>query len=114
VNASAISGNIVPQKITKTSPTSSRLLTRKIASRESGDSMRRSARRSSRRLTIRIVDPIATVPIRISRGVPTVDAPKAWIDCRIPERTRKVPSKDRQNVATTRLTFQVFSIPRRS
>ena len=51
VNASEISGKNVPQKITTQSPTSSRLLTRKIASRESSESIRRSSagRRGARR-----------------------------------------------------------------
>ena len=83
----------MPQKITAQRPTSSRLLTRKIDSREASDSIRRSERRSSRRETISAVEPIRTTPIRISSGVPTVEAPKAWIDSRIPERTRNVPSR---------------------
>ena len=45
MKASAISGKNVPQKITAARPTSSRLLTRKIASRESSESIRRSERR---------------------------------------------------------------------
>ena len=44
--------------------------------------------------------------------MPTVEAPKAWIDSRIPERTRNVPSRASANVATTKDTFQTFSIPR--
>ena len=31
-------------------------------------------------------------------GPPSVDSPNAWIDWRIPERTRKVPSSASMNV----------------
>ena len=39
-------------------------------------------------------------------------SPKAWIDCRTPERTRKVPSSAIEKVPTIRQAFQTFSIPR--
>ncbi|MGZ5336221.1 MAG: cytochrome c-type biogenesis CcmF C-terminal domain-containing protein [Solirubrobacterales bacterium] len=51
---------------------------------------------------------------RHSFGPPTVEAPKAWIDSRIPERTRNVPSRASENVPQIRVTFQTLSIPRRS
>ena len=53
-----------------------------------------------------------TIAISPSSGPPTVEAPKAWIDSRIPERTRKVPSSASVNVATISETFQTRSIPR--
>jgi hypothetical protein len=112
VKNSEISGKKVPQKITSARPTSSRLLTRKIDSREARDSIRRSGLSWSRRVTIRTVEPIATTAIRPRSGPPTVDAPKAWIDCSTPERTRNVPSRQSVKVAEIRLTFQTFSIPR--
>ena len=46
--------------------------------------------------------------------MPTVDSPKAWIDWRIPERTRNVPSRDSANVAQISETFHTLSMPRRS
>ena len=55
-----------------------------------------------------------TIAISPSSGPPTVEAPKAWIDSRIPERTRKVPSSASVNVATISETFQTRSIPRLS
>ena len=112
MNASEINGKNVPQKITTASPTSSRLLIRKTDSRDASDSIRRSERRSSRRETISTAEPTITTAIRPSSQGPTVDAPKAWIDSRIPERTRKVPSRASVNVATISDTFQTFSIPR--
>ena len=44
--------------------------------------------------------------------MPSVDAPKAWIDSRIPERTRNVPMIARIPVARTSETFQTRSMPR--
>ena len=46
--------------------------------------------------------------------MPSDDAPNAWMESRMPERTRKVPSTARMPVASTSDTFQAFSIPRRS
>ncbi len=89
-------------------------MTRKIASRESSDSIRFGERRSSSRETIRAAEPSTTTAIRVSSGAPTVEAPKAWIESRMPERTRKVPSRASANVPQIRVAFQTFSIPRRS
>ena len=47
-----------------------------------------------------------------TNGTPSVEAPKAWIESRIPERTRKVPSTASVPVARMSETFQTFSIPR--
>ena len=44
--------------------------------------------------------------------MPSVDAPKAWIESRMPERTRNVPSSARMNVAAIRAMFQLRSMPR--
>ena len=74
---SEISGKNVPQKITTASPTSSRLLTRKIDSRESSESIRRSGFSWSSLVTIRSVAPIAVTAMSVRSGPPTVEAPKA-------------------------------------
>ena len=50
--------------------------------------------------------------MKIRNGRPRVDAPNAWIESRMPERTRNVPSSAITNAPTIRVTFQVFSIPR--
>jgi hypothetical protein len=52
------------------------------------------------------------IPMSTRNGVPSVEAPKAWIESRIPERTRNVPRTARVPVARARDAFQVFSIPR--
>ena len=112
--ASEISGKNVPQKTIRQRPTNSRLLTRNTASRDASDSTRRSARSSRWRETISTVEPTRTTAISPSSGVPTVEAPNAWIDSRIPERTRNVPSRQSANVAQISDTFHTFSMPRRS
>ena len=47
-----------------------------------------------------------------TNGMPSVDAPNAWIESRIPERTRNVPRIDRIPVVRTSEMFQIFNIPR--
>ena len=112
VSASAMSGQNVPQKTTNAIATRTRLLSRKIASRDSSESRRFSERRASRRQTTSPIDPAIMIPMRITNGTPSVDAPKAWIESRIPERTRNVPRIASVPVASTSDTFQIFSIPR--
>ena len=112
VSASEISGKKVPQKITAQRLTSSRLLTRKTDSREASDSTRLRERRSPSREMISAAEPTTITAISASSGPPTLETPKAWIDSRIPERTRNVPSRHIAKVATISETFQVRSIPR--
>ena len=50
--------------------------------------------------------------MKIRNCTPIVEAPKAWIESRMPERTRNVPSRASTNVAKISDTFQTFSIPR--
>ena len=112
VNASEISGKKVPQKITTQSPTSTRLFSRKNASRESRESSRASERRSCTRLYRSAVEPSTTTPMKTRNCTPIVEAPKAWIESRIPERTRKVPVSASAKVAMISDTFQMRSMPR--
>ena len=107
-----MSGKNVPQKTTKHSPTSTRLLARKIASRDSSESSRCSERSTSRRVTTSAIEPRIITAISVTNGTPSVDAPNAWIESRIPERTRKVPRMASTPVASTSETFQTRSIPR--
>ncbi len=67
VKSSEISGKKVPQAITTVIPTSSKLLIRKIDSREINESIRFGDLRSSRRETRSRVDPMTTIPITTSR-----------------------------------------------
>ena len=112
VTASEMSGKKVPQNTTKASPTSTRLFPRKTASRDSSESSRCSERSASRRETTRQIEPAIISPMSVTNGTPSVDAPKAWIESRIPERTRNVPRTARMPVVSTSVAFQTFSIPR--
>jgi hypothetical protein len=112
VSASDISGKKVPQKISRHSATRTRLFSRKNASRETSESSRPSERSESRREISSAADPSTTSPMKIRNGTPSVEAPKAWIESRIPDRTRNVPISAAANVAITSPTFQTFSIPR--
>ena len=114
VIASEISGKKVPQKITKHIATSTRLLSRNTDSRESSESSRCSERRSEAREATSTIEPTIIVTISARNGTPSVEAPNAWIESRIPERTRNVPRIASTPVASTSETFQIFSIPRRS
>ena len=107
-----MSGKNVPQKTTKQSATSTRLLSRNTASRESSESSRCSERSDSARLATSAIEPAIITAISTRNGTPSVDAPNAWIDSRIPERTRNVPRIASTPVASTSETFQTFSIPR--
>ena len=45
-------------------------------------------------------------------GMPSVEAPNAWIDSRIPLRTRNVPRMQSVPVARISDAFHIFSMPR--
>ena len=77
VIASEMSGKKVPQKITKQSPTRTRLLSRNTASRESSESSRCSDRSIGRRLTTSAIEPAIISAISTRKGTPSVEAPKA-------------------------------------
>ena len=112
VSASEMSGKKVPQKITRQRPTSTRLFSRKKDSRESSESSLASLRRWGRRLMMSPADTATTRPMKTRNCTPIVESPKAWIESRIPERTRNVPTSASANVAQTRHTFHTFSRPR--
>jgi hypothetical protein len=107
-----MSGKNVPQKTTNARPTSTRLLAMNTASRESSESSWCSERSDSRRETTSATDPLIIVAIRIRNGMPSVEAPNAWIESRIPLRTRNVPSTHSVPVARISEAFQTFSMPR--
>ena len=83
-----------------------------MASRLSSESSRFSVRSRSRRETTSAIDPAASSAMKATNGLPSVEAPNAWIESRIPERTRNVPRMASTPVASTSETFQTFSIPR--
>jgi hypothetical protein len=58
--------------------------------------------------------PMIIVAIRTRNGMPSVEAPNAWIESRIPLRTRNVPSTHSVPVARISEAFHTFSMPRAS
>ena len=60
----------------------------------------------------RAIEPAISTAISARNGTPSVEAPKAWIESRMPERTRNVPSTASMPVARMSETFHTFSIPR--
>ena len=58
------------------------------------------------------IEPSVITASNTTNGTPSVEAPNAWIESRIPERTRKSPTIARVPVSRTSETFQTFSIPR--
>ena len=111
-SASVISGRNVQKKTTNAIATRTRLLKRKIASRLSIESIDCSERSVSRRETTSAIDPAIISAISVTNGMPSVEAPNAWIESRMPERTRKVPRIASVPVARISEEFQIFSIPR--
>ena len=112
MNASEISGKNVPHRITKQRPTSARLLSRNAASRDSSESSLCSDASCGARVITSTAEPITITAISTRNGMPRVDAPNAWIELRMPERTRNVPSTARMPAASTSDTFHIFSMPR--
>ncbi len=114
VTASLMSGKNVPRNVTNASATRTKLFAMKTASRDSSESSMFSLLSVSRRETTRAIDPAISTAMKMTNGVPSVEAPKAWIESRMPERTRKVPRIASVPVARMSEAFHTFSMPRRS
>ncbi len=70
-------------------------------------------RRLSRRQVTSATEPITITPISATKEKFSVGSEtKAWIELRIPERTRKVPMIASVPEASTSDAFHTFSIPR--
>ena len=113
VIASEISGKNVTQKITSASATSTRFCNRNTASRDKRESNRASDRSPSRRQIISPTEPISIVPISATKEMLSAGSEtKAWIEDRIPDRTRNVPTMAIVPVPRISERFHRFSIPR--
>ena len=114
VIASEISGKNVPQKTTNVIATSTRLFPRNTASRESSDSIRCSLASSRRRETTSPIEAAQQTAISAvnAHAIPLPCSTNAWIESRMPLRTRNVPTIASVPVASVSETFQIFSIPR--
>ncbi len=113
VMASEMSGKKVIQKMTAVRETSSRFWSRKTASRETSESSRASLRSCSRLQVTSTIDPMTMTAISATKEKFSVGSEtNAWIELRIPERTRKVPMTASAPLASTSEAFHTFSIPR--
>src|SRR3989304_1379794 len=92
--ASERRGNTVPQKMAKAAPTSTRLLPRKVASRETRESSSCWLRRRSRRLHNSWSEPISTIRINATKSGPVAPMAKEWTELRIPLRVGGRPKSD--------------------
>ena len=58
-------------------------------------------------------EPPMTITRKASMNTPRAGSvAKAWTDVMTPERTRKVPSRDRENARIARITVQLLKLPR--
>ncbi len=111
--ASEMSGKKVSQKTTAASATSTTFCSRNTPSRETSESSRCSLLRRSRRRVTSHTEPSTIAEISATNETLSVGSEtKAWIELRIPERTRKSPTIASVPVSRTREAFQTFSIPR--
>ena len=104
-------GNTTPHRIAKASASSSRLLNRNVASRDTTDSSRWSLRSSGSRHSSSVVANASTTARNTSSAGPTGDCTNEWIELTTPLRVRNVPRIDSEKVALTSTTFHTFSIP---
>ena len=108
-----MSGKKVSHRTTAATATSTKFWIRNTPSREISDSSWASLRSRSRRHTTRTIEPITITEIRATNETFSVGSEtKAWIELRIPERTRKSPTIASVPVASTSEAFHTFSIPR--
>ena len=115
VTASEILGNMVANRMKNAENSRIQLFSVKTASRDNQDSNVARERSSGTRL---MTKPKLTIRMSAMKMVKihasSVSCPKACTDCTMPERVMKVPKMVRKNVRMIRVTFQIFSIPRRS
>ena len=109
--ASDRSGNTTPQNTVKAMATSSRLLYRNAASRETRDSSRERARSNGSRATMSTAEKTTTTTMKPTNHAPIGDCEKLWIELTTPLRVRKVPKIESAKVIATRTTFQMRSMP---
>src|SRR4029077_422263 len=105
-------GNSVPQSTVKQATSSSRLLNRKLDSREISDSSLCSLRRWERFFMKKKANTPRLITRNQANQSPIEDCAKACTELMIPLRVRKVPRTASQNAPKTSHMFQVFSMPR--
>src|ERR1022692_5247867 len=112
VTASDRTGNSVPHNTAKQATSSTRLLNRKLDSRETSDSSRCSLFSVSRLRTTKNTQ-VANISARNhTNQMPMPDGAKAWTDLTTPLRVRNVPKTASRNVMKISHTFHIFIMPR--
>src|SRR3954471_18713444 len=109
---SEISGNNVPHRMVKHAASNSRLLNRKLDSRETTASSRFSLFRCSRFLTKKNTQTTNTSPRNAENRVPIDDCANACTEATAPLRVSSVPKMHSMNVMKISHTFHTFSMPR--
>src|SRR5437773_3790281 len=107
-------GKRVPQRMAKAAPTSSRLLNRKVLSRDTKESRRASLLRSGRRYRSRPTATTTQKPRKPANTGPISDLVNEWTEEMTPLRVMKVPRIESRKVMITRERFQTRSIFLRS
>src|SRR5215467_4874891 len=103
-------GNRVPQSTVKQAARSSRLLNRKLDSRDTSDSSLCSLLRWSLFLTKKKTQVASVRDMNQTNHSPIEDCAKACTELITPERVRNVPSIESRNVAKISHMFQTFSM----
>ena len=113
VSAWEMSGKNVTQKMTSASATSNMFWATNTASRLNTESIVASERKLSRRHSTRPIEASTITETIATNAMSSVGSgTKAWIEDRIPERTRKSPTIAITPASSTSETFHVFSRPR--
>src|ERR1700761_3099380 len=105
-------GKTVPHKMVKQAASSTRLLNRKLDSRETSDSSLCSDLRWSRCLRKVNRQIASTIARKAVNQVPIEDCAKACTELTRPERVRSVPRMESMKVEKISHTFQFFIMPR--
>src|SRR6266496_1378277 len=105
-------GNSVPQRTVKQATSRSRLLNRKLDSRETSDSSLCSLFRCDLFRTKKNTHVASVSDMNTTNQSPIEDWAKAWTELITPERVRKVPRIESRKVEKMSHTFHTFSMPR--
>src|SRR5579862_4471439 len=105
-------GNSVPHSTAKHETSSTRLLNRKLDSRETSDSSRCSLFSVSRLRTKKKTHAANAIARNHTNHVPMLDCAKACTELTTPERVRKVPKMASRNVVKISHMFHIFIMPR--
>src|ERR1035441_6008008 len=105
-------GKNVPHNIVKQTTSKSRLLNRKLDSRETSDSSLCSLFRCDRFPIRKKVQTARVKPMKTRNQVPIEDCAKACTELITPDRVRNVPSIESRKVAKISDMFHTFNMPR--